>query len=71
MYELCIYAGCNNIATFNYDDTDIRVYCMFHKLEDMIDTKCITEYCNTLTNKDKYNGYCEICFIHSFYDHII
>ena len=48
MDELCITEGCNNIATFNYKDKDKRVYCKFHKLENMIDTKCITEYCNTL-----------------------
>ena len=67
MDELCIREGCNNIATFNYKDKDKRVYCKFHKLENMIDTKCITEYCNTLTNENENEGYCEICFIHSFY----
>ena len=35
-------------------------------MENMINIKCKTIYCNTLINKE-YNEYCSLCFIHSFY----
>jgi hypothetical protein len=66
MNNLCIYQDCKNISEYNYEDETTFLYCFTHKLENMINIKCKTAYCNTLINK-QYNEYCSWCFIHSFY----
>ena len=65
MNNLCSYENCKLTSEYNYEDKDI-LYCFLHKLENMINIKCKSEFCNTLIN-NKYEGYCSWCFIHSFY----
>ena len=48
-YNICIYDNCNKNATFNYKNLKKRLYCTYHKLNDMynfINKKCIYENCN-------------------------
>jgi len=66
MNNLCIYQDCKNISEYNYEDEGIILYCFNHKLDNMVNIKCKTDWCKTLINK-KYVEYCSWCFIHSFY----
>jgi hypothetical protein len=66
----CIENGCTIQATFNIEGRKPAIYCMTHRQNGMIDVKsklCRTHLCDTHV-RDKYEGYCLRCFVHTFPD---
>ena len=53
--KTCIYDGCSTIPSYNFAGEKRGIYCVTHKLVDMIDViskTCIYEGCNIVP---KYN----------------
>jgi hypothetical protein len=70
-HELCNRNGCILRPMFNYSGETKGVFCNSHKLdniEDVVNKKCLSEWCNTQTRLNKYEGYCLFCYIHLFPD---
>ncbi len=66
----CIHFNCKNIAQYNFEDETYFIYCINHKLPNMTNKICKNIDCGTLCD-EKYEDYCHICYIHSFYNNII
>jgi hypothetical protein len=68
--KMCIYDKCNIQPSYNYKNENKALYCVNHKLKDMIDIKhttCKTPLCTTRV-LNKYDGYCLFCYINLFPD---
>ena len=69
-HKRCIQEGCIVRPVFNLETEKKAIYCYTHKKDGMInvvDKTCKSNWCNT-TVKNKYEGYCLRCFIHTFPD---
>lgn len=56
---------CNTAATFGYENTKERLYCSFHKKENMVDLvsqKCKNPGCTTQVYCHSNNDYCYECY---------
>ena len=61
---------CNKRPSFNYEFETKVLYCATHKKDDMIDIihkTCKTYLCSTQV-QDKYDGYCQYCYMNLFPD---
>jgi len=66
----CIHEGCKIIPGFNIEGSKKPLYCATHKLDGMIDVrnkKCKSSWCFTAVT-DKYDGYCQYCYMNLFPD---
>ena len=66
--KTCTHEGCNTRANFNVEGKKNGLYCSAHKLEGMVDVigkTCKSEWCFTRIG-EKYNGYCQYCYINLF-----
>jgi hypothetical protein len=62
---------CEVRPTFNIVGQKKGLYCSTHKKEGMIDVlnkTCKSDWCSTIANNNKYDGYCLRCFIYLFPD---
>jgi hypothetical protein len=69
----CSHNNCYTLASFNYEDSSIPIFCTTHKKENMINVKdknklCKTPLCDTLATVKKYDGYCFYCYLNLFPD---
>jgi hypothetical protein len=65
----CIHAECKILPCYNIEGKK-PLYCGKHKLDGMVDVKnkiCKSSWCFTSV-KDKYDGYCQYCYINLFPD---
>jgi len=65
--KLCEFDNCTKQANFNLDGENSK-FCYEHKTSEMVNVgskKC--KFCPTIV-KNKYEGYCLRCFIHTFPD---
>lgn len=66
--RLCL--NCDVRPSFNYIEEHIGIYCHKHKLDGMINViqkKCKSDWCDTQV-KNRYDGYCLLCYIYLFPD---
>jgi len=62
--------GCKKQPKFNIEGKTIGLYCSEHKKDGMVNVinkTCNSEWCSTIV-REKYDGYCLHCYIHSFPD---
>ena len=65
----CEYDDCSIKASYNTKGSKKGRYCFSHKLEYMVNVKSKTcKLCDTQVSRNKYEGYCLRCFIHTFPD---
>ena len=68
--KTCIYSNCKKQPIFNNKSETFGLYCATHKLNEMVNVKdktCKNEWCFTLV-KEKYDGYCQFCYVNMFPD---
>ena len=65
----CKFENCLKYASYNLSGYKYSLYCNTHKRDGMINVKskrCLTPFCETIVNNDKYLNYCLYCFINKF-----
>jgi hypothetical protein len=67
----CNYNGCISNPSFNYENEIKPLYCIKHKLDEMVDIlnrnkKCKGNFCLGTRGNPKYKGYCSSCYQHLF-----
>jgi hypothetical protein len=70
-HDLCEIKGCHLRSTYNFVSEKSGRFCASHKLsemEDVINLKCKSEWCNTLARNSRNDGYCLFCFVNLFPD---
>jgi hypothetical protein len=68
MPSFCKDNRCKKRPSFNIEGEKIGLYCSDHKRPGMVNVKhktCNSEWCSTIV-REKYEGYCLHCYIHSF-----
>ena len=61
---------CKKIPNFNKEGETKGMYCSTHKKDGMVDVKnktCKSEWCTTYVT-EKYDGYCQFCYVNLFPD---
>jgi len=69
--QTCIYPDCKKRPNYNVEGETKGLYCSGHKKEGMIDVKnqtCKSNWCFTISRREKYDGYCLFCYINLFPD---
>jgi len=70
-YNKCKFENCLKYSSYNLSGYKYSLYCNTHKRDDMINVKskrCLTQFCETIVNNDKYLNYCLYCFINIYPD---
>ena len=70
-HNKCEIIGCNLRPIYNFTNSKKGRFCFTHKLSDMEDVmnnKCLSDWCNTQAKINKYEGYCLFCFVNLFPD---
>ena len=69
--KACCEEGCKTISNYNFEGERKGLYCNKHKKHGMVNVvskTCNSEWCSTIPFKNKYKGYCVLCFINLFPD---
>ena len=67
----CVATGCQKYPIYNLPGLRTAKYCSTHKIDVMVNviTKtCINDWCETMVQNSKYEGYCLRCFMHTYPD---
>ena len=70
-HDKCEIQSCKIRPLYNYSNEKRGRFCLSHKLDNMVDIlskTCRSTWCNTNTNKSKYDGYCMFCYVNLFPD---
>jgi hypothetical protein len=70
-HDKCEIQSCKIRPLYNYSNEKRGRFCLSHKLDNMVDVlskTCRSTWCNTNTNKSKYDGYCMFCYVNLFPD---
>jgi len=68
---MCTAPGCVSYAYYNTEGSKKGIFCWTHKLDGMIllnTPRCKTPMCDLTVNKNRNEGYCLSCFIHTYPD---
>jgi hypothetical protein len=68
-FNKCKFENCLRYSIYNFPIYKYSLYCSIHKSDGMINVRskrCLTPFCETIVNNDKYKNYCLYCFINNF-----
>jgi hypothetical protein len=70
-HKPCIYEGCKTRPIYNVKTETSALYCLIHKVDGMVnvvDKTCKNNWCDTIVKTQKYEGYCQFCYVNIFPD---
>ncbi len=70
-HKPCIYEGCEIRPIYNVKTEKKALYCSIHKIDGMVnvmDNTCKNNWCHTIVKTQKYDGYCQFCYVNMFPD---